>query len=333
MGHVERSLVSVLILTCMLQGRAGAQQLASGGDPSSTEGALFLLLPVGAQGVAMGRAMAAMQGPESVWWNPAGLAAVDHSRLVMIRGDHVAGTATAVSALLAKPGLGTLGFSYMLLDVGDQDNTDADGNKVGTISVRNHLGIISASTRLLGRVDAGVNLKLVQFRLSCRGMCQDAGTVATTYAVDAGVQIEPTEGLPLRIGATIAHAGPHLQVVNASQADPLPTRARLAVAYDVLSSLAQRRDLQGWVTMEIQDRVRDPSSMSLYLGSELKAGTVDALYLRAGYVVNDVDTESGARVGLGLDYQRFDLSIAKSLAVSTLTGQTEPVHVTFSVMF
>jgi hypothetical protein len=73
--------------------------------------------------------------------------------------------------------------------------------------------------------------------------------------------------------------------------------------------------------------------MAFYVGSELKAGVEDALYLRAGYVVNDVDAESGARVGLGLHYERFDLSIAKSLAVSTLTGQTEPVHVTFSVMF
>jgi hypothetical protein len=277
--------------------------------------------------------MTAMQGPESAFWNPAGLAAVDRSRFVMIRGDHVAGTATAVSALLAKPGLGTLGLSYMLLDVGDQDLTDADGNVLGTISVRNHLGIVSAATRLMRHLDVGVNLKVVQFRLSCRGLCQDGGTVATTYAVDAGVQLEPTHTLPLRIGAMVAHVGPRLQVVNAQQADPLPTRARLAVAYDVLGSLMKRPDLQGWVTMEVQDRVRDPSSMSLYLGSELKAGIADALYLRAGYAVNDVDAESGARVGLGLDYQRFDLSIAKSLAVSTLTGQTEPVHVTFSVTF
>jgi hypothetical protein len=50
-------------------------------------------------------------------------------------------------------------------------------------------------------------------------------------------------------------------------------------------------------------------------------------------VFGDLDQEAGARVGLGLRYERFDLAIAKSLAVSTLTGETEPVHVTFSVVF
>lgn len=328
MRHATRRILPLLLLTCTTFGRLGAQS-----QPAATEGALFLLLPVGAKAVALGRAMTAMQGPESAFWNPAGLAAVDHSRLVMFRGDHVVGTATAFSALMAKPGVGTLGVSYLLLDVGDQDLKDADNNVLGTVTVRNHLAIVSAATRLLGRLDAGVNFKVVQFRLSCRGLCQDAGTTATTYAVDAGVQLEPTRELPMRFGAMIAHLGPRLQVVNAAQADPLPTRARVAIAYDVLSTLVARPDLGGWVTMEVQDRVREPGSMSLYLGSELTAGAEDALFLRAGYVVGDINAESGARVGLGLRYQRFDLSIAKSLAVSTLTGETEPVHVSFSVIF
>jgi hypothetical protein len=69
------------------------------------------------------------------------------------------------------------------------------------------------------------------------------------------------------------------------------------------------------------------------MGSELIAGQADALFLRAGYVFSDLNQEDGARVGLGLRYERFDLAIAKSLAVSTLTGETEPVHVTFSIRF
>jgi hypothetical protein len=43
------------------------------------------------------------------------------------------------------------------------------------------------------------------------------------------------------------------------------------------------------------------------------------------------DPEDGARVGLGIQYGRLGMSIAKSLAVSTLTGETEPVHVTLSI--
>jgi hypothetical protein len=49
--------------------------------------------------------------------------------------------------------------------------------------------------------------------------------------------------------------------------------------------------------------------------------------------VQGADPEDAARVGLGIRYEAFDLSIAKSLAVSGLTGETEPVHVTFSIAF
>lgn len=302
-------------------------------EPSSTEGALFLLLPVGAQAVSLGRAMTAMESPESAFWNPAGLAGITHSQSVLFRGDHAVGTATAISLLGARPGVGTLGASYLLLDVGDQDLTDADGNILGTVSVRNHLGVLSGGAHLARYVAAGLSFKVIQFRLSCRGLCPDAGTTATTYAVDAGIQLHPTDRLPLRLGAMVAHVGPRLQVLNAEQADPLPARVRVAAAYDVLSRFSSDGQVKGWVSAELQDRLRDPGSVSLFLGSQLEAGADEALYLRAGYVIGDLDQEDGARVGLGLRYERFDLAIAKSLAVSTLTGATEPVHVTFSIAF
>lgn len=303
-------------------------------NPSATEGALFLLLPVGAKGVAMGRAMTTMQGPESAFWNPAGLASVRENQLILFRGDHAVGTGTTVSGLAAREGLGAIGASYLLLDVGDQDLTDEVGNVLGTVSVRNHLGVVSAAARFIDRIDVGVNFKVVRFQLSCRGQCPDAGTTATTYAIDAGIQTTPSDDIPVRIGAMVAHVGPKLQVFNREQADPLPSRLRVAVAYDVLRSVVERPGLTGWLAVEVEDRLRDPgSSRSLYVGSEFGAGTTDALFLRAGFVVSDLEQEDGARVGLGLRYERFELSIAKSLAVSTLTGETEPVHVSFAIRF
>jgi len=302
---------------------------AQSGDRA--EGALFLLLPVGAQGVALGRAMTWVEGPESAFWNPAGLASVKRSQAVIFRGDHVVGNATALTAVWANPGAGTLAASYFLLDAGEIDQTDEFGNFTGSITIRNHLGIVSAATNVLPTVALGVNFKVIRFQLACRGICADKGTTATTYAIDAGVQTMPTERL--RIGAMIAHLGPSLQVLNADQADPLPTRVRIAAAYNVVAALTDAADVQGWFAVEVEDRLRELGSTSVYLGTELTAGAVDALSLRAGYVFSDLDQEDGGRVGLGLRYERFDLSIAKSLAVSTLTGETEPVHVTFSIGF
>jgi hypothetical protein len=108
---------------------------------------------------------------------------------------------------------------------------------------------------------------------------------------------------------------------------------RLGVSYNLLTLITDEGELGGWLTVEIQDRLRDPGSLSLYLGTELIAGLSEALFLRAGYVLGGLDQEDGARVGLGFRYERFDLAIAKSLAVSTLTGETEPIQVTFSIRF
>jgi hypothetical protein len=141
----------------------------------------------------------------------------------------------------------------------------------------------------------------------------------------------PTERL--KIGAMVAHVGPRLQVLNADQADPLPSRVRLAFAYNFIALLTDDEELGGWLALEVQDRLHELGSRSYYIGTELTAGVSEALFLRAGYVLGDLDQEAGARVGLGFRYERFDLAIAKSLAVSTLTGKTEPVHVTFSIRF
>jgi len=312
----------VVLLCAVAPCRAAAQG-------RSDEGAPFLLLPVGADAVAMGRAVTAMPGPESAFWNPAGLASVPGSRLVLLRGDVAAGSTTAASALFVRPGVGTLGISYLLLDAGDQEYTDLADNPVGTISLRNHLAVVSVAAHLLPGLEAGVNLKVVQFRLSCRGICNGIGTSSSTYAFDAGLQMVPSPGTPLRLGAMVAHLGPRFQHENASQADPLPTRIRVSAAYDVLGRLG-RPDLEGWVTVELQDRLRGPGDPSVYVGSELAAG--GAFFLRAGYAT-DADQPGGASVGFGLRLEKYEVSVAKSLSSSILPGGSEPLNVSLSVGF
>ena len=330
-GGRERVGLVGLLLVAMLMPWPSGRLAAQAGTSTGSEGALFLLLPVGARAVSLGRVVTALESPEAAFWNPAGLAGVDENQVVLFRGDHVAGTATAFSGVWAGANAGTLGVSYLLLDAGELDQRDENGNFTGTITIRNHLAVASAATRIFQHLNAGLSFKLIQFRLSCRGICPDAGTAATTWAVDAGMQANIVDRL--RVGAMLAHLGPRLQVRNAEQADPLPARIRLSATYDVLRAVTDTDALSGWVGMEIQDRLRDPGSMSVYFGSELRAGRDDAISLRAGYVISELGQEEGTRVGLGLDYERFELSIAKSLAVSNLTGETEPVHVTFAITF
>lgn len=304
-------------------------------DGPLQEGAKFLLLPTDPRAVGLGRAMTALQGPESVWWNPAGLANLDEHRFLVFRGENFGGDATAASLTLARPGLGAAGFSYQLLDFGSIPQTDDQGNVTGSISLREHLGVLSLGTELWRHLAVGLNVKIVQDRFSCRGQCESGGVTGTTFAVDVGVQAQEIGGHPVRAGALLAHAGPDLQVVNEAQADPLPTRIRFAVAYDALEAFAPEEDLSLWVALEIDDRWRDPGDdPGVYLGTEFEAGADrQVLRLRAGYVFNAEAQVDGAAVGLGLRYESFDLALAKSLASSIVAGESEPVHVSFGFVF
>ena len=319
-----RSLTRLAFLLSLVLPRSVAAQ----DDGSSIEGGVLLLFPIGAQSIAMGRAMTALSGAESAFWNPAGLSEATESSVLVYRGDNVAGESTALSGLFTRAGIGTIGISYNLLDIGEQEGTDEQGNVVGTLSNRNHLAVVSVATRFLDRLNVGFNFKVLQFRQSCRGLCLDAGVTATTYAVDAGVQLTRLAGLPLRLGAMAAHAGPRLQFHNEEQADPLPTRMRFAVAYDVEGPEVPGTDLTLTVTGELEDRWRNPGSPAVYLGSEFSAAVEQALLqLRAGYVWNGPQVD-GAAVGVAIRYNRFDLGVAKSLA-SNIAQDVEPVHVSF----
>ncbi|WP_405285147.1 PorV/PorQ family protein [Gaopeijia maritima] len=316
---------------------ATALMLAAGMSPlqgqgTAQEGGLFLLLPTGARGVAMGRAMTAMKGPETVWWNPAGIASESERRFQVHRGEDLAGDATSITAQFVRSGLGVLSFSYQLTDVGDQIYTDDQQNELGVISHRNHVGVLTAASELIGGLAAGVNLKLVQQRFTCRGEC-DPGVTATSVVVDAGVQWDHVFDLPLRLAATVAHAGPRIQFFNEGQSDPLPTRYRLAAAYDVARHFVDTPELKAVLTVEREDRWHDGGSAATYIGTELGAGSDQALFVRAGYVFGGELQLDGAAVGVGIRYDRIDLGIAKSLATTTLAGESEPVQVTLGVLF
>ena len=299
---------------------------------TASEGALFLLLPTGAKGVAMGRAMTAIAGPESVWWNPAGLADQTLGRFQVHRGEDLAGDATSLTGIFARPGVGVLAVSYQLTDVGDIPFVDAQQNELGIISNRNHVGVLSLASRVVAGVSAGVNLKLMQQRFTCRGQC-DPGVTATTVMVDAGLQWANLFDLPLRLGASIAHAGPRIQFFNEEQADPLPTRYRLAAAYDVARHFVDTPELRAVVAIEREERWHDGGSAATYVGAELGAGLEQALFVRAGYVWGGELHLDGAAVGVGLRYDRIDLGIAKSLGTTTLAGESEPVQVTLGILF
>lgn len=323
-------ILAVVLLAVISPGLLVGQDALA--DPPPPEGALFLLLPVGAEGVSLGRAMTAAPSAESAFWNPAGLAGLARTEFLVMRGDPLAGVSTALSWLISRQPLGVLGLSYHLLDGGEQNLVDDQGNVRGVFGIRSHVGIVSAATPLARWLQVGLNMKIVRFDLTCRGQCDDAGVQASGWSGDLGFQSQPLANVPLRFGAMLAHFGPKFQVVNAAQADPLPTRIRVSAAYEILRHFEPPADLALWLRVEAEDRWRGPGDPSFYVGAELVVGSSDMVFLRASHAREEIKESAENAFGLGLRYERFELALARSFSSSILEG-SEPVYVSFAVRF
>src|SRR5438876_8749879 len=179
-------------------------------------GALFLVFPVGAQAVGMGQTATAAAGRgEAAFWNPAGLATMSDDEFALHSASLVAGRSNVLGAYFPSRGIGVIGGAVYLVDYGDLDRTDINGNTIARIAPRHFEFLASYATNLTGSFVFGINYKLVQFRVDCSGDCRDfpAGTGAT-HAVDVGGQFTVGPGGPLRIGIVLRNVGFRLQVNN-----------------------------------------------------------------------------------------------------------------------
>ncbi len=312
----------------------GAAPLLGQTDPTDSSGTgeccLVLLIPVGARSVALGGALTARGTPDAVFRNPAGLAAVTEDAFLVHHSEQeFASTADAFTLLLTPGGIGTLGISYELFDHGDIETRDANNQATGLLVLRSHLLVVSFATRLGGGLSAGLNYKLFHDRIDCSGACLGLEVAGTTHGADAGIRYQPSWLEALELGASLVNAGFGLQVVNAEEADPLPTRVHLGAAYQVLHGLPTSDALALWLSAELTDEWREPGDPTPSFGAELGVGEV--VYLRAGYVPGEGLGKGGA-VGLGVRYQSLTLGLGKPFT-STLDPEAEPFQVTFGVAF
>src|SRR5215207_7507009 len=225
-------IVSALLLSVALAGDTRAQ------TGLAEEGALFLLLPVGARSVGLGQAVVADRGgSESVWWNPAAIGASTRREAAIHHSQSVAGTGDAVTIVVPSSLLGVLALSVNIFDYGEQeanpDQSPTDGG--GTIIPRSFVYAATYATSLGSYVTAGLTYKLVQFRIDCTGPCpEDITFSATTSALDLGAQFVIKRSLPLVIGVAARNVvGLKLQVNDSQQSDDIPRRLQVGAQYRI----------------------------------------------------------------------------------------------------
>ncbi|HYK09424.1 MAG TPA: PorV/PorQ family protein [Gemmatimonadales bacterium] len=338
---------------------AGPPALAaqSTNEGSSSEltnaGALFLLLPVGAQGVGMGQAGVTMQGRgEALFWNPAGLATMAAPEFGVNSANFVAGPGTAITMFVPRRGIGTFGLGVFLIDYGEQDVGSDSLSAVAKIFPRNVEYMASFATSLAGAVTVGMTYKLVQFSIDCQGSCAGLpnGSDALTHAFDIGTQVTVGSGGALRFGAAVKDIGFKLQVNNAAQADPLPARLALGALYQInlrpaeegggptlaapdsgrlgLSSALNQVDIRLAADL---DRPWDNSAPpEMRLGIDL--GYHETIRVRSGYAFARQGL-SGPSIGMGVHTGSFGLDFSRTFVQNTDLLGANPTFISFSLTF
>src|SRR5437867_4313030 len=299
-------------------------------------GALFLVFPVGAQAVGMGQTATAAAGRgEAAFWNPAGLATMSDDEFALHSASLVAGRSNVLGAYFPSRGIGVIGGAMYLVDYGDLDRTDINGNTIARIAPRNFEFLASYATNLTGSFVFGINYKLVQFRVDCSGDCRDfpAGTGAT-HAVDVGGQFTVGPGGPLRIGIVLRNVGFRLQVNNQAQADPLPTRLAVGALYDMRlrpvtgGSLEQAFDVK--LAADVDSPWGQAGQSETRIGLDI--GYQKLVRVRAGYAFVQ-DGLSGPSVGLGVESGSLGVDLARAFLTNSDLQIENPTFFSFRVSF
>jgi len=254
------------------------------------ETAQFLTIGVGARGLGMGGAYTALtDDAHAVYWNPAGLAALDKKEAAFDDAELATNARLnyLTAALPTKCGCGTFGAAVTYLSQPPIESRDAAGRPVGNFTAADFAGAL-AYARKAGLADAGVSVKFVQSHIGA--------SQATTAALDAGVR-RSFDGIgpgKVIVGAAVRNLGPGLKYV--SETDDLPLRLAGGAAYALPKGHA--------LTFEVTNGPRGAGT-DLGLGGEYQAMT--GVFLRAGWTTvsatpggGGFNAASGLTLGAGI---------------------------------
>lgn len=295
------------------------------------EGAVFLLVPIGARAVGLGQAVVAGEpGSEGVWWNPASLARLDKKEVGINHSQTLVAGGTALELVVPAGRAGVLSGALFYLDYGRQENTDAYGTTIGQSSPSSLVLAATYAATFGPRVRAGVTYKFLQDRVACSGDCSGiASYSASTSAFDFGVQVVTDRARRLTVGVALRNVGFRFQVNDVEQADPLPVRVHVGARYAVPSVDRVVKDGAIHLSAELVDRPAfgDPS---LRGGAEFSYH--EQLFVRAGYATGSGDL-AGAAVGLGVRRGGVSMDLARVFGGFSADLGSPPTHITLRVRF
>jgi len=298
---------------------------------AGAEGAIFLLLPVGARTVGMGQAVVADRpGTEAVWWNPAALARIDKREVAIHHSESVIGTGDAIALALPSQLLGVLTASVNMTNFGETEATDPEQGTTGKILLRSFVYAATYATPIGERLSAGLTYKVLQFRADCTGACGSLGDLsATSSALDFGAQYDLGALLPATVAVAVRNVGPRLQFNDQDQSDDLPQRLQIGVNYRVPAMQKLSPDAELLVAGDVVGDIQ-LGSPTMRLGADV--GFRRTLHVRGGWVFDDSES-SGPSVGLGVAIGGFVVDLARLFEGFSADAGEAPTYLSLRYLF
>ena len=287
------------------------------GKRTGTGGAAYLLIPVGARGIAMGEAnIATSHGVEALFWNPAGVAKMDGSADVLFSHmSYIADIGVEYGAVAANfEGFGIVSLSLKSLSIGDisvttVENPDGTGEKFTPTSI---VAGLSYSRQLTESIAIGLTGNFISERI--------ADVSASGFSVDVGLIYDNLASVNgLSIGFVVKNLGPNMVftgsgLLNRGQLDgtsrppnfylidsapfELPSNFQLAVGYQPVLDEINTVQFSGIY------QNNNFSGDEYKLGGEY--GYNNNFFVRAGYQLSPAASEEyiyGFTAGVGINYK------------------------------
>lgn len=298
---------------------------------SANEGAIFLLMPVGARAVGMGQAISGDQpGTESVWWNPAGLARLEKREVAIHHSKSLIATGDAISVAIPSQLLGVLTASVNLINFDESEATDPNQGTTGKILLRSFVYAATYATPVGDRFSAGITYKVLQFRADCTGSCGAIENLsASSSAVDIGAQYDLGALIPATVGVVVRNLGPQLQVNDRDQADDLPQRLQVGLSYRLPQVERVAKDTELLVAGDLIHDI-DTNAPTARVGANVSwRRTVN---LRGGYDFEDAEG-GGPSVGIGFVIGGFVIDMARLFQGFSADAGQAPTYLSLRYLF
>lgn len=196
--------IIVSILTILFVAQLSFAQSTRAG----TAGAMELVLPVGARGIALGGSnLANTADLEAMYWNPAGLSLMKQSVSAMFSHmSYIADISVEYMAVGVNfQGFGSVGLSLKTINFGDISHTTEDAiDGIGTYSPQFYTLGLTFSRELTDKIHVGATANFISENMM--------RTSASGFAVTAGIQYKGLIAIKgLSVGIALKNLGPDMK--------------------------------------------------------------------------------------------------------------------------